>query len=60
MKGKANASAVSRHAGVPLFAVRMVIKLDGSTALDALEGFRRAFSPLPPQVCHTLTYDQGK
>jgi IS30 family transposase len=38
----------------------MVIKLDGSTALDALEGFRRAFSPLPPQVCHTLTYDQGK
>jgi IS30 family transposase len=59
MKGKANASAVGTLVcRRSLFA--MVIKLDGSTALDALEGFTRAFAPLPPELRQTLTYDQGK
>ena len=59
IKGKANASAVGTLVcRRSLFA--MVIKLDGSTALDALEGFTRAFAPLPPELRQTLTYDQGK
>ena len=59
MKGKANASAVGTLVCRRSLFV-MMIKLDGSTALDALEGFTRAFSALPPQVRQTLTYDQGK
>lgn len=59
IKGKANASAVGtlvcRRA---LFA--MLVKMDGSTAVDALNGFTLAFSALPPEVRQTLTYDQGK
>ena len=58
-KAKANASAlgtlVCRRS---LFT--MVVKLDASTALDALEGLARAFAPLPPELRQTLTYDQGK
>lgn len=59
IKGKANASAVGTlvcHRS--LFA--MLVKLDGSTALDALNGFTLAFSALPPEIRQTLTYDQGK
>lgn len=59
IKGKGNASAVGtlvcRHT---LFA--MLVKLDGSKAIDVLEGFRQAFAPLPPEIRQTLTYDQGK
>lgn len=59
IKGKSNASAVGtlvcRHT---LFA--MLVKLDGSKAIDVLEGFRQAFAPLPPEIRQTLTYDQGK
>ena len=59
IKGKANRSAVGTLVcRRSLFA--MVIKLDGSTAVDALEGFTRAFAQLPPEVRQTLTYDQGK
>ena len=59
IKGKNNASAVGtlvcRHT---LFAI--LVKLDGSKAIDVLEGFRQAFAPLPPEIRQTLTYDQGK
>lgn len=59
IKGKRNASAVGtlvcRHT---LFAI--LVKLDGSKAIDVLEGFRQAFAPLPPEIRQTLTYDQGK
>lgn len=59
MKGKANASAVGTLVcRKSLFA--MLVKLDGSTAIDALNGFTLAFSALPPEVRQTLTYDQGK
>ncbi len=59
MKGKANASAVGTLVcRRSLFA--MLVKLDGSSALDALNGFTQAFAPLPPEVRQTLTYDQGK
>ena len=38
----------------------MLVKLDGSTAMDALNGFTQAFSALSAQARQTLTYDQGK
>jgi IS30 family transposase len=37
-----------------------LIRLRGSTAKEALEGFSRAFAPLPASMRRTLTYDQGK
>jgi IS30 family transposase len=59
IKGKANASAVGTLVcRRSLFT--MLVKLDGSTAVDALNGFTQAFSELPPEVRLTLTYDQGK
>jgi IS30 family transposase len=59
IKGKANASAVGTLVcRRSLFA--MLVKLDGSTAIDALNGFTLAFSALPPEIRQTLTYDQGK
>jgi IS30 family transposase len=38
----------------------MLVKMDGATALDALNGYEQAFSPLDPELRKTLTYDQGK
>ena len=38
----------------------MLVKLEDSTALGVLEGFRRTFAPLPAELRKTLTYDQGK
>lgn len=38
----------------------MLVKMDGSTALDALRGYEQAFSPLDEALRQTLTYDQGK
>lgn len=38
----------------------MLVKMDNATAQSALDGFRRAFAPLPPALRQTLTYDQGK
>lgn len=59
IKGKANASAVGTLVcRKSLFA--MLVKLDGSTAIDVLNGFTQAFSGLPPEIRQTLTYDQGK
>jgi len=38
----------------------ILAKMDGSTAREALDGFTRAFAPLPEEARKTLTYDQGK
>lgn len=59
IKGAANRSAVGTLVCRKSLFV-MLVKMDGSTALDALQGFEQAFSPLPPEVRQTLTYDQGK
>lgn len=37
-----------------------LVKLRDSSAAEALEGFSRAFTPLPASLRRTLTYDQGK
>lgn len=59
IKGCRNRSAVGtlvdRHS---LFL--MMAKMDNCSALAALQGFTRAFAPLPPELRKTLTYDQGK
>lgn len=38
----------------------LLVKLDGSSASAALEGFSKAFERIPQGLRHTLTYDQGK
>lgn len=38
----------------------MLVKMDGATAVQALEGYEQAFSPLDEELRKTLTYDQGK
>jgi IS30 family transposase len=38
----------------------LLVRMPNSTAQAALEGFRAAFAPLPPELRKTLTYDQGK
>jgi IS30 family transposase len=38
----------------------VLARMEGSSALDALEGFARALTPLPEAARRTLTYDQGK
>lgn len=38
----------------------MLAKVEDTTSLGVLEGFRRTFAPLPEQLRQTLTYDQGK
>lgn len=59
IKGARNRSAVGvlvdRHS---LFL--MIVRMKDCSALAALEGFKTAFSPLPPEARKTLTYDQGK
>lgn len=37
-----------------------LVKMEGCSAQQALEGFSRAFQPLPASLRQTLTYDQGK
>jgi IS30 family transposase len=59
IKGARNQSAVGTLVCRKSLFV-MLVKMDGSTALDALQGFEQAFSPLPPEMRQTLTYDQGK
>lgn len=48
-------SLVDRHS---LFV--MLAKMEGATALAALEGFSQAFAAVDPRQRKTLTYDQGK
>jgi transposase, IS30 family len=38
----------------------MLVKLDGATAEDILDGFRRRLKSIPESLRKTLTYDQGK
>lgn len=38
----------------------MLAKVEDTTSLGVLEGFRRTFAPLPKELRKTLTYDQGK
>lgn len=38
----------------------MLVKLNGGTAPDILEGFTRRLKSIPPSLRKTLTYDQGK
>lgn len=38
----------------------MLAKVEDTTSLGVLEGFRRTFTPLPEELRQTLTYDQGK
>jgi IS30 family transposase len=38
----------------------MLAKVEDTTSLGVLEGFRRTFTPLPDELRQTLTYDQGK
>ena len=38
----------------------MLAKVEDTSSLGVLEGFRRTFAPLPGALCQTLTYDQGK
>lgn len=59
IKGARNQSAVGTLVCRKTLFV-MLVKLDGSTALDALRGFEQAFSPVPAEARKTLTYDQGK
>ena len=59
LKGKANASAVGTLVCRKSLFV-MLVKLQGTTAVDVLEGFTRVFTALPPEVRQTMTYDQGK
>ena len=37
----------------------MLVKLDGNTAQDVLEGFKRRLKSIPPTLRKTMTYDQG-
>ncbi len=37
----------------------MLVKLDGNTAEDVLDGFKRRLKSLPESLRKTLTYDQG-
>lgn len=59
IKGTANRSAVGTLVCRKTLFV-MLVKMDGSTAVDALRGFEQAFSPLDEGLRKTLTYDQGK
>jgi transposase, IS30 family len=38
----------------------MLVKVENTTAEGVLEGYWRTFTPLPPELRQTLTYDQGK
>lgn len=37
----------------------MLVKLDGNTAQDVLEGFKRRLKNIPESLRKTMTYDQG-
>lgn len=59
LKGTAGRSAVGTLIDRKTLFV-MLVKMQDASAQSALEGFRDAFSPLPPELRKTLTYDQGK
>jgi IS30 family transposase len=59
LKGAVNRSAVGTLVDRQSLFV-LLAKMDGCSAAAALDGFARAFAPLPPALRKTLTYDQGK
>lgn len=59
IKGARNQSAVGVLVDRSTLYV-VLAKMQGSSALDALEGFAKALMPLPEAARQTLTYDQGK
>lgn len=59
LKGAANRSAVGVLVDRSTLFL-MLAKMEGCSAGAALEGFTRAFAPLPAELRQTLTYDQGK
>ena len=59
IRGTRNGSAVGTLVDRTTLFV-MLVKMDDASALSALEGFGRAFAPLPAELRKTLTYDQGK
>ena len=58
IKGKGNRSAVGTLVERTSRYI-MLVKLDGMTAGDILEGFTRRLKEIPPSLRKTLTYDQG-
>lgn len=59
IKGARNQSAVGVLVDRSTLYV-VLARMEGSSALDALEGFAQALMPLPEAARRTLTYDQGK
>lgn len=59
IKGARNQSSVGVLVDRSTLFVKLV-KLEGCSAREALEGFSRAFRPIPEALRKTLTYDQGK
>jgi IS30 family transposase len=59
IKGARNQSAVGTLVCRKTLFV-MLVKMDGATAVDALQAYEQAFSPLDEALRQTLTYDQGK
>jgi IS30 family transposase len=59
LKGARNRSSVGVLVDRATLFLKLV-KMDGCSAQEAMEGFSRAFAPLPVEARQTLTYDQGK
>jgi IS30 family transposase len=59
IKGARNQSSVGVLVDRRTLFVKLV-KMQGCSAEEALNGFHRAFAPLPSTLRKTLTYDQGK
>lgn len=59
LKGARNQSSVGVLVDRRTLFLKLV-KMEGCSASEALEGFSRAFQTVPPELRQTLTYDQGK
>ena len=59
IKGARNGSSVGVLVDRKTLFVKLV-KMQGCSAQDALNGFSGAFKPMPERLRRTLTYDQGK
>jgi IS30 family transposase len=59
IKGARNRSSVGVLVDRATLFLKLV-KMEGCSAREAMEGFSQAFAPLPPEARQTLTYDQGK
>lgn len=59
IKGARNRSSVGVLVDRATLFLKLV-KMEGCSAQEAMEGFSQAFAPLPPEARRSLTYDQGK